>query len=96
MLKLVINRLHKRYSPRGAAASAAEGLDLDLEEEVGARLNAERIRQCDVDGREVSYKLLVKCSYVDNRYRSDLKAEDVECAKEQLLDEIETVARSGK
>lgn len=95
MLKLVINRLYKRYSPAGVEAERDRGLDLDEDPELAKRVNGERIRQCDVTGRDDSHKLLVKCSYLDNRYRPDLKAEDVECAKEQLLKEVEDDAAAS-
>jgi len=59
------------------STAVAEGVAVDVDPDVGDRLQNERIRRCDEEGREVSYKLLVKCSYMDSRYRADLEPEDV-------------------
>lgn len=44
-------------------------------------------RMCDIEGCTVTYKFLVKSSYLDPRFRDDLKTNDVTCAKEQLIEE---------
>ncbi|KAE8739554.1 hypothetical protein FOCC_FOCC014937 [Frankliniella occidentalis] len=79
MLKLILRKVHKRYSPSGAEKDAAE---------TGGEARGP-VRNCDVKGRETLYKLLVKCSYLDARFRDDLTAEDRKCAAEQLMEEIE-------
>lgn len=90
MLKVIMNRLYKRYSPDGYAAATDEGLDVGVDVDVGTRLLKEKVRRCDEEGRKITYELLVKCSYVDNRYRADLKPEDSQCARALLLDEIDS------
>ncbi|KAK3918353.1 E3 SUMO-protein ligase ZBED1 [Frankliniella fusca] len=81
MINLIVRKLHKRYSPSGAEKDAAE-----------ARIAGEQrenVRNCDVWGRETLYNVLVKCSYLDTRFRDDLTSDDRKCAVQQLLSEIE-------
>ena len=53
-------------------------------------------RAVDHLGATSCHQLLVKCSFLDTRFKDDLKTEDISSAKGQLIDELERLSGHGK
>uniref|UniRef100_A0A146KPU4 Zinc finger BED domain-containing protein 1 n=1 Tax=Lygus hesperus TaxID=30085 RepID=A0A146KPU4_LYGHE len=76
MLKLVLQKLHKRYIPES-------NFTTDLGS--GPQM---RQRQCDVRGAVNCHELLVKCTFLDPRFRPNLTEADQTTVQTKLVKEF--------
>lgn len=72
MLKLVVQKLHKRYCP-----GSLDGQDNEVPRTV-----------VDIRSANKCHSLLVKCTYLDPRFQDALTENDIISARSQLIEEF--------